>query len=107
PGPTSRQSLLKPVEMGAEGFRLEVVTIRCPLGDPQLNEAAWSQIDEQIVPADVRRRMAENGLRAGVVASQLPLEISQVLTEAEHPTTFTEASAQFAEMPVVSRQQMQ
>jgi hypothetical protein len=103
----AHQKLLKPVGMGEDGFSLEIITLRYPLGDAELNEAAWSQIDEQAIPIDVRRRLADNGLRAGTIAGQLPAAVARILTAAEEPATLTEAAANFAQAPVVSRQRMQ
>jgi hypothetical protein len=103
----ARQNLLKPVGMAEDGFSIEIITVRYPLGDDELNEAAWSQIDEQAIPVDVRRRLADNGLRAGTIAGQLPAEIARILTAAEQPATLAEAAANFAQAPVVSRQRMQ
>jgi hypothetical protein len=93
--------------MAEDGFRLEIVTIRFPLGDAELNDSAWAQIDEQSIPVETRRRLTDNGLRAGTISGQLPAEIDRLLTAAEQPETITEAAANFAQAPVVSRQQMQ
>jgi hypothetical protein len=103
----NRQNLLKPVGMSEDGFSLEIITVRFPLGDAELNQAAWSQIDEQTIPVEVRRRLADNGLRAGTIAGQLPAEVARILTAAEQPATLTEAAANFAQAPVVARQRMQ
>jgi hypothetical protein len=102
-----RQSLLKPVDLAADGFRLEIVTVRFPLGDMELNERAWTQIDEQSIPIETRQKLADNGLRAGLIVGQIPAEIVRLLTAAEQPATLTEAAANFAQTPVVSRQHMQ
>jgi hypothetical protein len=103
----SRQNLLKPVGMAEDGFSLEIITVRFPLGDAELNQAAWSQIDEQTIPVEIRRRLADNGLRAGTISGQLPPEVARILTAAEQPATLTEAAANFAQAPIVSRQRMQ
>jgi hypothetical protein len=103
----NRQNLLKPLDIAEDGFSLEIITVRFPLGDAELNQAAWSQIDEQMIPEDVRRRLADNGFRAGTIAGQLPAEVARILTAAEQPATITEAAANFAQAPVVSRQRMQ
>jgi hypothetical protein len=41
--------------------------------------AMWGQLDEQALPVDLRMRLSENGLRAGVAGSQLPVELQRVL----------------------------
>lgn len=40
-----------------------------PIGDRYANEEVWTAADEQILPADVRVRLQENGLRVGLIAS--------------------------------------
>ncbi len=107
PTSESRQSLLKPVDLAADGFRLEILTVRFPLGDPELNGPAWSQIDEQSIPIETRRTLTDNGFRAGLIVGQLPNEISRLLVANEQPASVTEAAANFSQPPVVVRQFMQ
>jgi hypothetical protein len=51
---------------------LELSFVRCDPKDELLGEALWQYVDEQALPADLRRRLAANGLRVGVVGSHLP-----------------------------------
>ncbi len=104
--PTER-TLLRPVEMASDGVQLEIVSVRFPYADATLNGDMWSEIDEQQLPPDQRRDLAENGFRAGIVSGQLPTALQQLITAAEQPGTVTEASANFGKAPAVSKQQMQ
>jgi hypothetical protein len=51
---------------------LELSFIRHDPHDEMLRDELWLHVDEQALPADLRRRLAANGLRAGVVGSHLP-----------------------------------
>lgn len=55
---------------------LELTFVRCTTDDPLLRDDLWSFVDEQWLPADLRSRLAANGLRVGVVGSHLPPEIA-------------------------------
>jgi hypothetical protein len=102
------QSLLKPVELADDGVQLEIISVRFPLSDDQLNGPMWDDIDEQQLPLPVRRALAENGFRAGVVSGQLPAALAKKLAAAEkRPTSVTEAAARLEKTSPVSRQQMQ
>ncbi|MCC7085625.1 MAG: hypothetical protein IT427_11545 [Pirellulales bacterium] len=103
----NHQSPLKPVGMAEDSFRLEIITVMFPLGEEELNTAAWSQIDEQSLPPETRRCLADNGFRVGIITGQLPAEVGRLLTATEQPATLAEAAANFARAPVVSRQSMQ
>ncbi len=75
---TDRSPLQKP-QMSPDSVTLDVFFIRCPFGDSVANEELWQQIDEQQIPLETRRRLAANGLRAGVISGQLPICLSQML----------------------------
>jgi hypothetical protein len=63
----------------ANGVVLEVAFVRLPLADNTAYDSIWSQIDEQHFPADLRRNLAANGVRCGVVGMQLPPQLKEVL----------------------------
>ncbi len=52
---------------------------RLPLGDADLNGTLWSDVDEQCFSPELRRRLVANGLRAGVVGSQMPAPLERLL----------------------------
>jgi hypothetical protein len=39
----------------------------------------WSEVDEQPLPADLRQRLAQNGLRAGIVGPHVPDALAELL----------------------------
>jgi hypothetical protein len=102
------ESLLKPITLTDDGMQLEVISVRFPLGDPDFNAELWNKVDEQQLPLAVRRELAENGLRAGVLYGELPPVIAQKLSAAEtRPASITEASARFERSAPATRQTMQ
>ncbi|HEY1065270.1 MAG TPA: hypothetical protein VGE52_04145 [Pirellulales bacterium] len=66
---------------------LDVVTLRIPYGDPEFNGPLWTEIDEQRIPAAVRRGLAAHGLRAGVIGGPVPTFLEQRMNTGEKPTT--------------------
>lgn len=72
------KSPLLPLSSSPETISLEIYSAPIPLGDPQLAEL-WREVDEQPLPAELRRRLSENGMRAGVVGPHMPTALAQML----------------------------
>lgn len=72
-------SPLAPLRPAPESVALEIVSLRFKQGDEALNAQLWEQIDEQQLPIEVRRRLAANGFRVGVISGALPLELEEAL----------------------------
>jgi hypothetical protein len=51
---------------------LELSFVRHDPHDEIFRDELWLHVDEQALPADLRRRLAANGLRAGVIGGHLP-----------------------------------
>ena len=83
-GPTGK-SPLQPAQMSPGSVAVDVVFVRCPLGDPAVNEKMWEEIDEQHFPAELRQRLARNGFRAGVIGAQVPQALAKLLELSEKP----------------------
>jgi hypothetical protein len=75
--PKGRSPLL-PVAASPDAITLEIFSAPAPLGDARL-AALWAQVDEQPLPADLRRKLAQNGLRAGLVGPGLPDALADLL----------------------------
>src|SRR6202521_4267835 len=71
------KSPLSSVGMSADSVTLEIFTAPTPLGAPQLS-ALWNEVDEQPLPADLRQRLAQNGLRAGIVGPHVPHALAEL-----------------------------
>lgn len=63
--------------MAPDSVVLEAGFLRVPPNQP-LDEL-WQQIDEQHLDADTRRNLASNGIRCGVLGSQLPAELHELM----------------------------
>jgi hypothetical protein len=81
----SAGSPLTPLRAATETVGLEIFVVRIPQDSPDLNDAFWNEIDEQQFPAELRRKLAANGFRAGVVGNRLPLKLEQLLKLSEEP----------------------
>jgi hypothetical protein len=65
------KSPLVPLAVSPETITLEVFSAPATRDDPQFAEI-WKQVDEQPLGAELRRRLAANGMRAGVVGPEVP-----------------------------------
>lgn len=103
------KSPLAPIKLPVESAAIEIVTIRHPYEQPELNQELWEQLDETQVPTDVRRRLGDNGLRAGVISGSLPAELERLLRAkatadpANSANSPTEAAARLETQPLVRR----
>ena len=55
---------------------IELVFVRFGEQDLQLRDDLWGLVDEQVIDAALRRTLAANGMRAGVVTGPLPSEFA-------------------------------
>ena len=85
------KSPLRPAQSSPDSVTMEIIWARFPADDPQLNSDAWQDIDETQIPPAVRRELANNGFRAGVIGGTLPDEIARALnsgkSSADTPNT--------------------
>lgn len=61
---------------------VEVHFVRHDPCDPAFAADLWNHVDEQALDADLRRRLAANGLRAGVITGGLPAGMAERLEPA-------------------------
>ncbi len=85
-GKRARQSLLKKPRLPPESVVLEVFAVHFRRDDHELYQAIWREVDEQALPPDTRRRLGDNGLRAGVVTGHLPQAVQRILELHSRPT---------------------
>jgi hypothetical protein len=76
--------------MSPDAVVLEIFTVRVPPADEAGQGALWSEIDEQLVPAGVRRELARNGFRLGVVGMPMPTALERLLDLKDKPPPSTE-----------------
>ncbi len=60
-------------------FRVAILSR--PARDEVINTLLWQSADEQLIPQDVRRSLDANGLRVGIVTSELPAEVRELLSD--------------------------
>lgn len=58
---------------------LDIYSIRFPFGDEEINGSLWREIDELQLPPEVRRELACNGFRVGLVGGQIPETLSRLM----------------------------
>lgn len=76
-------SPLTPMQKAPEQTELEVVFVHTPQPDKETVEELWKEIDEQAIPARLRRNLNQNGFRVGVLGTQLSPEVEKILRTAE------------------------
>ncbi len=67
--------------MSPDTVVLEVAFIRSTPGNHQEVEQLWREIDEQMLPTELRWRLSANGIRCGVLGTQVPAVIQQLLAQ--------------------------
>lgn len=73
---------LPPARMSPDAVVLELAFVRLPVADQASYDAIWMQVDEQHFDPVLRKELAANGLRAGVLGQQLPTELRAALDAA-------------------------
>lgn len=73
---------LPQTQMSHDSAGLQVATVTLDLQHAHLLDEILQELDEQVLDREQRRYLAQNGLRAGVLGSQLPEAISMLLMEA-------------------------
>ena len=81
----SERSLLTVAKPSTDSACLEVFFAKFPAGAAEINGPMWDEIDEQQFSPQVRRLLAQNGFRAGVVGSHVPLELAKLLKLTDAP----------------------
>ncbi len=77
--PHSTAAILQPARPSPDSYTLEIFFARFPFGQADLNEPLWHQIDEQLIPAETRALLRQNGLRAGVLGGNFPESLVRLL----------------------------
>jgi len=72
--------LLPRARMSRDAIVLEITFARMMPDEAARSDDLWSQVDEQAIAGDARRRLGSNGIRAGVVGMQLPAALRKALT---------------------------
>ena len=89
-GPKGHSPLL-PLALSPDAISLEVFSAPVPLGDPRI-AALWTQVEEQPLAAELRQKLAQNGMRAGIVGPNVPDELAELLKLTDVPISADERS---------------
>jgi len=103
---TSHKPLLAQSVPAPDSVTLEVFLARSSGGKQSLDEL-WKEIDEQAFPPELRRQLAQNGIRAGLVGSQVPVELARLLKLNDTPVPKDAATDVTAEASSVSLRLLQ
>jgi hypothetical protein len=68
-------------KLAPDSVILETAFVRIPEEADGFTERFWHEVDEEALPNDVRRRLAANGFRVGMVGLTLPGELQEVLDD--------------------------
>jgi hypothetical protein len=79
------KSLLVGASPSPDSVALEIFFARAAIGDERLNGKLWNEVDEQRVPAELRRKLGTDGFRVGVVGGHLPDDLAKLLTITDQP----------------------
>jgi hypothetical protein len=74
-------SVLPAARAAADSVALEIAFVRTARDGGELGAPLWTELDEQHLPAEVRRRLGDNGLRCGLTGTQLPTVLHKLLAE--------------------------
>ncbi len=77
--PTTDLPTLTLPNLAPDSVILETAFIRIPEEADGFTERFWREVDEEALPNDVRRRLAANGFRVGMVGLTVPAELQEVL----------------------------
>jgi len=81
---------------------VELIFARFEEHDATCRDELWQEVDEQAIDDALRRRLAANGLRVGIVTGDLPPQFAErILPDRAAPTTTSDMAA--AESPLTHR----
>jgi len=107
----SSKSPLHPLQMAPQVTALEVFFVRCPSDDPRANTQVWNEVDEQTLPAEVRRGLTRNGFRVGLIGNQIPPVLDELMDLNDKPppdpNSLESHSINLEETPKVVRRYLQ
>jgi hypothetical protein len=79
-------SRLPPARMSPDAVILELAFVRMPVSDRKSYDELWNEADEQHFPPELRKELAANGFRIGIVGQQLPTPLRVALDAAAAET---------------------
>src|SRR5262249_35744279 len=71
---------------GPDAVSIEYAVIERPGCSASIERDVWTNIDELVLPADVRALLTENGFRVGVVGGLPPAELERLISNPKSAT---------------------
>ena len=71
--------------MSPDSVAMDIIFVRVPLGDAEMNGKMWDEIDEQHFPAELRQRLLNSGFRVGLIGNQVPRPLAKLLELNDKP----------------------
>ena len=99
----TQQSILQAAQPSADAVTLDIYWIRLPHTSDGADAGLWDQIHEDRLPVELRRRLASNGLRAGVVPSAVPDRILRMIDPRATRDTTNQSTTELRETGVRRR----
>jgi hypothetical protein len=86
---------------------LEVFFVHLPLTDRQVGGEIWNTVDEQGLPAGIRRTLSQHGFRVGVCGSELPPAVQEMLAASAGATAADQSDPEASgAQPMATRQEL-
>lgn len=79
PGDITPESLLQAAQSSPTAVAVDIYWAKTSANDPQWHDKLWDSVQEERLPVETRRALAENGLRAGVVGGTPNTTIARLL----------------------------
>ncbi len=78
--PVGNKSPLRPFEPSEHQAALEITTLHLPKQTPEQRDQLWSGIDELAIDPELRRQLALNGFRVGILRGSNPSVLEEMIT---------------------------
>jgi hypothetical protein len=72
-------------KLAPDSVILETAFVRIPKEAEGFTDRFWCEVDEEALPNDIRRRLATNGFRVGLVGLTVPTELQELLDNEQLP----------------------
>ncbi|MBQ2849979.1 MAG: hypothetical protein IJE77_05815, partial [Thermoguttaceae bacterium] len=74
------KTMLRRGELAPDAVSFDALLVHVPYQDRDLVEAFWNDVDELEIDPETRRRLNEQGFRAGLIGASIPDSLSRLLT---------------------------
>jgi hypothetical protein len=105
----AEKPMLPPLAAPASSVELEIAFAHLATEEWALEQSLWQQFDEQAIPLEQRRRLNANGFRLGLVGTQIPARLNELVNRTVAETQQAPDSDSIAgeDTPVLSQRRLQ